>query len=203
MATANAIVHVQRWYRDRMGNGKTFRLNQPVVETLRLPHAESWYRQNEAGSDRKQWFWRNVLDDAFAVTGGRFHDPVNRWVLYIDSENEPDQAVGGNAGVALLPRHDLLGLIGQSVFAGELDVCRWVGGLGHELGHAFELPHPPGCEKFSLDRSCASLMARGFRSYPETFLNPEDIDQLDASPFFMPMDADRLAFSCASMIDVG
>ncbi len=184
-----------------MGNGKTFRLNLPVIETVRVLHAESWYREHAVDPDRKQWFWRNVLDDAFAVTGSQFHDPMNRWVFYIDSENEHDQAVGGNAGVALLPRHDLMGLIGRSLFPGEMSVCRWVGGLGHELGHAFELPHPTGFERSAFDRSGGSLMAYGYQSYPETFLNPEDIEQLDRSHFFARVDLDDATGSCSQLLD--
>lgn len=199
-ATRNAIQHVQRWYRDHMGNGKTFRLHQPIVETVRIPHAESWYREYAVDPDRKQWFWRNVLDDAFGVTLGRFHDPMNRWVFYIDSENEHDQAVGGNAGIALLPRHDLMGLIGRSIFPAEPNVCRWVGGLGHELGHAFELPHPAGFQRFAFDRSGGSLMAYGFQHYPETFLNPDDIEQLDRSDFFNRLDLDETIESCSQLL---
>lgn len=199
-ATGKAIKHVQRWYRDHMGNGKTFRLHQPVVEVVQLPHAEGWYREHDVDPDRKQWFWRNVLDDAFAVTRAGFHDHMNRWVFYIDSENDHDQAVGGNAGVALLPRHDLMGLIGQSMFPSETNVCRWVGGLGHELGHAFELPHPAGFQRFAFDRSGGSLMAYGYQRYPETFLNPEDIEQLDRNDFFNRLDLDQTMGSCSQLL---
>ena len=183
-----------------MGNGKTFRLHEAAVETTRLPHPENWYREHDIDPDRKLWFWRNVLDDAFAATGAGFHDPMNRWVFYIDSENASDQAVGGNAGVALLPQHDLLGLVGRSIFPGEANVCRWVGGLGHELGHAFELPHPAGFRRFAFDRSGGSLMALGFRNYPETLLNPEDIEQLDRSDFFVHLDLDETPGSCSQLL---
>ncbi len=199
-ATAAAIAHVQRWYWERMGNRKTFRLHDPVVEVSHLPHDARWFVANPLDADRTQWFWQNVLHDGFAAMGAGFHDPLNRWVFYIDAENQPDQAVGGNAGVALLPQHDLMGLVGRSVFPGEANVCRWVGGLAHELGHAFELPHPPGYEKFAFDRSGGSLMALGFRGYPETFLNPEDIEKLDASPFFGATDFSEPMADCQELI---
>lgn len=199
-ATERAIRHVQRWYWERMGNSKTFRLHQPVVEIVHTIHDSRWYVEHPLNAERSQWFWQNVLADGFNALGGRFHDPNNRWVFYIDAENEAQQAVGGNAGVALLPRHDLMGLVGRSMFPGEPEVCRWVGGLGHELGHAFELPHPAGYEQFAFDRSGGSLMALGFRAYPETFLNPEDIAKLDASPFFGKTDLQRPMPECRDLL---
>lgn len=196
-ATGAAIRHVQRWCWERMGDRKTFRLHDPVVEVRKLAHESVWYRLNRLDADRGQWFWQNVLHDAFAGTGASFGDPDNRWVFYVDAENEPDQAVGGNAGVALLPQHDLLGLVGRNIFPGEDAVCRWVGGLAHELGHAFELPHPPGYESGAFDRS---LMGHGFRAYPQTYLNPEDVDKLDASPFFCSMSFDGPMPDCQELL---
>ena len=198
-ATGAAITNVQRWYWERMGNRKTFQLHEPIVEVSHLTHSSSWYVDHRLEAERTQWFWQNVLHDGFAEMGAGFNDPQNRWVFYIDAENQPDQAVGGNAGVALLPQNDLMGLIGQSIFPGERDVCRWVGGLAHELGHAFELPHPPGYEKFVFDRSGGSLMALGFRAYPETFLNPEDIEKLNASPFFTTMEFAQSMPDCKNL----
>ena len=196
-ATGAAIAHVQRWFWERMGNGKTFRLHEQIVEVSHLGHDSRWYVDNRVDADRTPWFWQNVLHDGFAAMGAGFHDPQNRWVFYIDAENEPDQAVGGTAGVALLPQHDLLGLIGRNIFPGEDAVCRWVGGLGHELGHAFELPHPPGYESGAFDRS---LMGHGFRAYPDTFLNPQDIQRLNASPFFGSMKFDEPMPGCQRLL---
>jgi hypothetical protein len=196
-ATRAAIRHVQRWYWERMGNQKTFRLYDPVVELCKLAHESAWYRANRLDADRTQWFWQNVLQDGFAAMKAGFQDPENRWVFYIDAENEKDQAVGGNAGVALLPQHDLLGLIGRNIFPDEDAVCRWVGGLAHELGHAFQLPHPPGYESGASDRS---LMGHGFRAYPKTFLNREDIEKLDASPFFGPASFDGPMPDCQKLL---
>ncbi len=182
-----------------MGGRKTFAVHDPVVEVVATSHRQRWYNIHVAGPDRSQWFWSNVVDDAFALTSGSFDDPWNRWVLYIDAENEPGQAVGGTSGVALLPRHDLLGLAGRNVFPGEDDVCRWVGGLGHELGHALGLPHPPGCEHIASAAACRSLMAHGFRQYPDTFLLPEDVARLDASPFFTPVELAIAPFPCSKL----
>ena len=83
------------------------------------------------------------------------------------------------------------------------DKMAGVGGLAHELGHAFELGHPPGCDeglpqtaKFTYnDGSFSSeavnsvcdvyaLMWLGFHwDYPETYLTDADKEVLNASPF--------------------
>jgi len=61
-------------------------------------------------------------------------------------------------------------------------VCRWVGGLGHELGHTFDLAHPIPCPGGSAD---GALMCLGYITYPDTYLLPEDKEILEASPFFV------------------
>ena len=84
--------------------------------------------------------------------------------------------------MAVLPAHDLRGLVGLE----PLGVNRWIGGLGHELGHAFGLRHPPACEM-----SCpfGPLMGLGYLTYPDAFLLPEDKAILNASPFFTAQDS--------------
>jgi len=194
-AIESAITQLQIWYRNEMGNGKTFLLHTPMVEIYETPHPASWYAANPAG-DFVVWFWNNALADGFALTGGRFFDPENRWIFYIDADPACGQLTGGTSGVALLPANDLRGLTGQQnrpPCLGEppdtAGICRWVGGLGHELGHAFDLPHPAGCEDSDPATFCPSdsLLWLGFREYPDTYLLPEDKVQLNASPFFLPI----------------
>ena len=183
IAIANAFQHLQLWYLKQMGNGKTFTLNDPIVEVVRTNHDDKWYAKNPAG-EYHLWFWNNVLTDGFALTDAKFDDPNFVWVFYIDAENDREQYGGaGTNGVAVLPQHDLCGLMGES----NEPILRWIGGLGHELGHAFGLPHPPGCEENPCLPECQSLMYAGMYNYPNTFLLPEDKERLNRSRFFNNM----------------
>lgn len=69
-------------------------------------------------------------------------------------------------GLAVLPRADIDGLLGLS----QSTLCRWVGGLGHELGHAVGLDHPPGCDADQSQKPCKSLMYLGYLSYDRRLL---------------------------------
>ena len=82
-------------------------------------------------------------------------------------------------------------------------ICRWVGGLGHELGHSFELPHPPGCDPGS-SGPCTdpdSLLWTGYAMYPNTYLRQEDKDTLNQSPFFSTMDLTTELSDCDHIDD--
>ena len=157
-----AIGHLQIWYRNAMGDGTTFSLHKPVVEVIQTSEVTSWYSTNPAG-DSIVWFFNNVVTDAFELTGGAFFDPNNIWVFYVDSDPACGQLVGATSGVAVLPANDLRGLAGEANVppcAGQppdtAGVCRWVGGLGHELGHALGLPHPPACADSDPNTICPS-----------------------------------------------
>lgn len=194
-AIAKAIKNLQIWYRQEIGNTLTFSLHDPVVEVLITPHVSSWYANHEANGEFKYWFWENVLSDGFALTGGKFNDSKNRWIYYIDADPACGQVQGaGTSGVAELPANDLRGLVGEPRLqicpSDPIDttpICRWVGGLGHELGHAFGLPHPPSCDGTSLSAlTCPSqtLMWLGYLNYPSTHLLDVNKNQLKHSQFF-------------------
>jgi hypothetical protein len=198
LAMERATLHLQRWYHEQL-RGKTFELHDPVVETVRIPHRASWYATRRNGRERSEWFWNNLLADAFEATGGRFGDPENRWIYYPDCEPAPKQSVGANEGVAVLPEHDLWGLIGTCMPGHVSGPCRWVGGLGHELGHALGLPHPPEAEKDRSHPSARSLMYLGYLTYPATTFTPEDIAALEASPFLSAREPLGGDFSCRDL----
>jgi hypothetical protein len=180
-AIAHAITHLQQWYLAQMENQKTFRLTDTVVEVVQTKHKARWYATNPAG-EYHLWFWNNVLADGFALTGASFNDPNFIWIFYIDAENDEGQYGGaGTSGVAVLPQHDIHGLMGLS----NEPISRWIGGLGHELGHAFGLPHPPGCEEDQSLPESQCLMYLGMYNYPDTFLLAEDQEALNQSRFFV------------------
>ena len=183
-----AIRELQGFYQRELG-GKTFALHSPVVEVVRTQHPVAWYTTNAPASSSAGRFWESVVAEGFAVDQGRFDDPSNRWIFYIDADPLCGQYVGGTSGVALLPPNDLRGLTCQQnipVCGGSPDnagLCRWVGGLGHELGHSFNLPHPtvgtcpgsdPGCDY--------ALMWLGYITFPNAYLLPADKKSLLKSP---------------------
>jgi hypothetical protein len=188
-AMANAISDLQRFYRNQLG-GVGFTLHAPIVEVYQLPHPAAFY--STADNARPGGFYEGVLADGFALTGGGFNDPNNRWIYYADADNICGQYTGGTQGIALLPGNDLRGLTSQTTVPtcpGDhpslLSVNRWIGGLGHELGHSFNLPHPPGCDNGNCDGGSFafnSLMYIGYSIYPNTYLLAADKTQLLTSP---------------------
>jgi hypothetical protein len=205
-----AAEHLQIWYRNEVGDATTFTLHKPVVEVVQSSQVTSWYSTNPAGDNPDLWFFFNVVADAFALTGGGFFDPDNIWVFYVDSDPACGQQVGATSGVAVLPANDLRGLAGEPNIPpcpGQLPdtagVCRWVGGLGHELGHAFGLPHPPACEDSDPATICPSdaLLWLGYITYPNTYLLVGDKMTLRANPFFSRLPGRRSLPDCSDLSD--
>jgi len=173
-AITDAASQLAVWFKNAVGNGKTF---QPTsVESHVTPNIREWYAEETDG----RTYWSNVLHDGFPLTGGTFNDPYNIWLYYIDAVDKNGGGGGGTSGVAVLTGEDLEGLIGMHG-----KISRWVGGLGHELGHALGRPHPAVCNgSREPDPPCNSLMYLGYTEYPATYLTPEDKAALAASPFF-------------------
>ena len=196
---AKAVSDSQRFYRDQLGGGLTFSLHAPAVEVYQTPHAAAFYSTGGGSGS----FWARVLDDGFELTGGGFNDPNNRWVFYVDADPACGQGIGGTQGVALLAANDLRGLTGQAnvpvcpnQFPDTFGVNRWVGGLGHELGHTFDLPHPPGCDAGRCaggSHASNSLMWTGYALYPNTYLLDDNKTQLLATSFFNVLSLDPSA----------
>lgn len=205
IAVGNAILHLQNFYQSEVGGGYSFSTHAPIVEVYQTSHPASYYSTfpNNGPND----FFSSVLGDGFALSGGGFNDPNNRWIYFVDADPACGQNIGGVAGVALLAANDLRGLTGEQNVPpcgqspDNAGVCRWIGGLGHELGHALGLPHPPGCDQggactggtFASD----SLMYLGFRNYPGTYLLQDDKNALLNSGFFTQLALDGPRFNCA------
>lgn len=199
-AITNACGHIQRWYWEQLGRQRTFVLHDPFPEIVRMRHPERWFATNARRAKQTQWYWENLLGEAFELTGARFDDPAHRWVLYADAEHDPGQSVGAAAGVAVLPEHDLRGLLGEAQPGHLQGAPRWVGGLGHELGHALGLPHPPACEKDGSIPEAQCLMWVGYAKYPATFFLEEEKRLLFASPFIVPASPLRRRFSATGIV---
>lgn len=195
-AIRNAALDVQRWYWEQLQDGTTFRLANPVVQVCQTARPEWWYAQNQAGDNQAVWFWLNTLNDGYAASGVNPNDQTIASVFYIDAAHAPGQIGGaGLQGRAVLHRGDLLGLTGQ----GDRGVCRWVGGLAHELGHVFGLDHPPTCQNHQArdwEYPCQSLMYLGYQNYPRTYLLENDLAMLRQNSFFGQVTPDRTGGIC-------
>jgi hypothetical protein len=206
LSLENAARHLQLWYRDQLGENRTFRLSDPVVEIYKTPHIANWYSTNPNGTLFVQ-FWNNVLQDGFNLTGGRFYDPNNIWIFYVDAFNACGQCGGcGGGGVAVIGANDLRGLVGLPwipICPGEgrnYSSCRYIGGLGHELGHAFGVPHPPGCDPYTSSCDDNSIMWTGYTFYPYCYFSENEKNILVNSPFISPQDICDCEFSCKDLI---
>lgn len=171
-AIEKAAVSVREWYAGQTG-GYTFRLHLPVVEVARTSHTAAWYNEHEKGKDQRLWTWYNAADDARQLFGATWSNtPRAIYVVYVDAAGGTG---AGTPGIAVLPEHDLLGLVGRHPKEKKLE--RWFGGLGHELGHCFNLAHPG-------EAQAQALMQFGYIIYPKTYFTPADLKLLAGSGFF-------------------
>ena len=183
-----ALRAVREWYREALA-GQTFTIG---VRTQSCPMAQpsEYYATGDA--------WQKVIDGIQHCASVRQLDSHHVWVIYADvkeSCDEPHELGRGGGGVTILPRHDINGLTSKALetcyahltpYANEYG--RWLGGLAHEIGHAFGLLHPPGCD--SGEESCpwSALMWTGYAVFPDTYLLPADQQILQESRFFAMFD---------------
>ena len=183
----HALVDVQSWYRREL-DGLTFSIYDATPEFCRMSETSDFYSRGNA--------WDKVVAGVRHCAPVKYGDSDFVWVIYADVEeacDEPQELGRAGASLAIVPRWDLEGLVNP----GETHYCeegpyhdplgRWIGGLGHELGHALLLSHPPGCDPWDPttcdDLEVWSLMHDGYTSYPDTHLLPDDKEILIRSPF--------------------
>ena len=182
-AIAHAIVDLQSWYRRELG-GLTFSLYEATPEECRMSQPADYYATGNV------WDKVEAAVQHCAPVGGGPSNFV--WVIYPDVEEscEEDHELGaGGPGLTILHRGDLEGVKNPGPYfycdEGPYDgtLGRWVGGLGHELGHGFGLPHPPGCDEGLPTCDSLALMANGYEIYPELYLRADNKEVLIRSPF--------------------
>ena len=173
-ALKNATTNIQSWYKTQMGNNKTFVLNPLIVDTLTGLHDSTWYNSNNgsiSGTDPRFYAFYNTLNDLQQLLGSAFNTTNYAYFVYV-------AAPGGGAGIpgfCAMGDQDLKGLLGTN--PENPNPNRWIGGGGHELGHAFGLPHPDNMND-------QAIMWTGYLIYPDCILQQSDRDILNASPFF-------------------
>jgi PKD repeat protein len=173
-ALKNETITLQAWYKSQMGNNKTFVLNPLVLDTLRGLHNNVWYNSNNgsiSGTDPRFYAVNNTRYEMQQLLGSRFNTSDYVFFVYVAAPGDG----AGSMGFCAMGDQDLKGLLGQNT--DNLDPNRWIGGGGHELGHAFGLNHPDNLNE-------QAIMWTGYAIYPNCILQQNDKDILNASPFF-------------------
>ena len=196
-AIRRATEHIRWWYQQQL-DGLTFSLKAPLPEKCQMSQPHDFYAR---------YSWQRVLNGVQHCAPAA-DTPDLAWVVFADVVHECgpggweqgyDQLGRGGHGLTILTRWDLQGLTGE---AGQYYYCdgdnlagpfnerpgRWFGGIAHELGHAFGLPHPPGCDEGLPTCDEPALMQNGYQTYPDTYLRDDDKASLRASPFITPHD---------------
>jgi hypothetical protein len=174
-ALEKAIVNVSDWYASQL-DGVTFKLHQPIVEVGKSDQRADWFYSHEDGRNKDDSGYNNALAEAKRLFGARHYDTNYIWVIYSDGPGDKGR---GTSSVCIMPEDDLLGLIGQHPKQKKID--RWIGGLAHELGHAFGLPHPKDT-KMDYD---AIMWAGFYEKYPKgAYFTESDKEKLLRHPFF-------------------
>lgn len=178
-----AFVDLQDWYRRQL-DGPVFTLHSLQVDRCRMTRTADYYLDNS---------YSRVLADAQRCLPVRSGDTTTTWVLYADVGhgcNLPGRLGVGSLGLTIMGQEDLQGLNDEPQIndgcqnVPKLTIGRWRGGAGHELGHAFGLPHPPGCDAGAAGCDSAALMWAGYASYPNTYLRDDEKARLRSSAFF-------------------
>ena len=195
-AVRDAILHVQDWY-GRQLDGRTFSIEEPSPLICEVQN-ESEYFESGGG-------WYRTIEAVQHCAPVEHWSDEFVWAIYIDAgydcgDLSEGELGAGAAGITILNSADLKGLVSPTTFLtcpyyhprGEYG---WIGGLAHELGHAFGLEHPPGCDDAyhngllngpNAEDHCdiAALMWSGYwYYYPDTYFTEDDIAILESSPF--------------------
>ncbi len=184
-----AAMSVQAWLLRQTG-GKTFAIASSDVEFCHSQRPASYYFDApfyRVADDLAQCFgW---IQRPWEEASGR-----NVWVVYTPIRGACGAALRIGASlknISIMGQGDIDGLAGKTAVTDDCGATlsygldRWIGGLGHELGHAFGLPHPPGCDQGLQGCDGAALMWLGYATFPNTYLRADERVTLGSSPLFV------------------
>jgi hypothetical protein len=169
-AAKSALVDLQGWYKNQMGNNKTFKLNPVVLDTLTGLHNSSWFNSNNEDSlyyGTTAYGFYNTKYELKQLLGSKFDTAHNTYFVFVNA-NFPDETIP--RGLAAQGQENLEGLGGENPNP-------WRGGLGHSLGHSFGLPEVAV-------QNADGIMSAGFLKYPNCVIKPWEKDSLNSNPFF-------------------
>ena len=188
-AIQHAIVDLQSWYRRQLG-GLTFSLYDATPEQCQLSGNHDDYDSGDV--------WAKILEGVQHCAAVGHGSAEFVWVLYVAVKEEcgEEHELGrGGSGVTMLQAAEGDFDLGPYYYCDEGPYERTsggvIGGLGHELGHALGLPHPPGCDDGLPTCDYDALMHLGFVTYPNTYLRPDEKQILWRSPFIEKNPAQR------------
>ncbi|OQP63345.1 hypothetical protein [Niastella populi] len=90
---------LQEWYKDQL-DGKTYKLNKPVVEICKSQKPEAWFRAyngaDVSGTDPTYYFWFNTITEVRALLKKSWDLTKYTFTIYIDAD-------GTGTGCKFLP----------------------------------------------------------------------------------------------------
>ncbi|WP_374347445.1 hypothetical protein [Chitinimonas sp.] len=176
-------IDLQEWSRKQLG-GKTFSIASSDVEVCKSSLPERYFQARP---------WDTISEELSKCVPWKYNDPDYTWVVYaavLQQCGTQNNIGAGTTGITIMGQGDVDGLSGAATGVNEckhqwqFEFDRWTGGLGHELGHAMGLPHPPGCDQQLPSCDHKALMSSGMYDYPNTYLREDDKAALSKSPFY-------------------
>jgi hypothetical protein len=156
------VLEAQKYYKAELG--KTFKVNNPIVETVVGDHVKSWYENTPNGGEKYWWSVTNMQQELTKKFG--LKNPDSRWMIVGEVSAEGEGAGGGGSpGWVILCQHDADGAAG---IGGTIN--RWYGGMVHELGHAFGLPDAASTD--------GTPMSASLYDYPNTHFSQSQKDKI-------------------------